>query len=51
MYKRLKENFEPQNANVLAENIIVVYSKTQSFLYNLMEMASDSTDNAEEYQI
>ena len=47
MYKRLKENFEPQNANVLAENIIVVHSKTQSFLYNLMQMASDSTDNAE----
>ena len=37
MYLRFKHDFEPENENILAENVVVVHSKTQLFLYNLLQ--------------
>ncbi|GAG83682.1 unnamed protein product, partial [marine sediment metagenome] len=42
MYLRFKHDFEPENENILAENVVVVHSKTQLFLYNLLQ--NDSPD-------
>jgi len=37
MYLRFKHDFEPNNKNIISENVVVVHSKTQLFLYNLLQ--------------